>query len=342
LSSRARPVRSADPSDVDPTREDDVMTGLERAPTSDAFATLRPPEGDREEGAFAAVLEVASASGLDVAGAGIWRSGSAVLVGLPGARVLGRVDAAARRDSARRQVIVSEVLADLGVATITVTGPYEQPVVSPAGAVTLWVWLDVLAGVEIDPRGLGQVARRLHDATRGGVPDVPAFDLLAAIAAELDRAEAEERTAPGDLLLLRERAAGLADEWPHPEDDPLGVAVVHGDLHRHNVLATSGGPVLADLELAGVGPVCADIVPHVVAIRRYGAPPHVLDDFLAGYGLEAGGWSGFEVLVQAYEMWVTAWAVANRGVSKVLDDEAEVRLDRWRPGHRFPRPWSLH
>lgn len=303
---------------------------------------MRPPEDDRERAALRAVVEVAAASDLDVAGAGIWRSGSAVLVGLPQAHVLGRVDTLARQDSARRQVIVSEVLGDVGVATITVTGPYEQPVVTAAGAVTLWVWLDVLAGVEVEPRVLGQIARTLHDATRGGVPDVADFDLMAAVVAELERAEASGATAAADLALLRGRAARLVDEWPDAEDDPLGVAVVHGDLHRHNVLATAGGPVLADLELAGVGPVCADIVPHVVAVRRYGAPPHVLDEFLAGYGLEAGGWHGFEVLVQAYELWVTAWAVANRGQSAVLDDEAEVRLDRWRPGHRFPRPWSLH
>jgi len=297
--------------------------------------------GAREGSAHLAVLDVAAGCGFDIGGSGIFRSGSAVLVGLPGAGVLGRVDTPARAASAHRQVIVSEVLTELGVTSITVTDPFEQPVVTDAGAVTMWTWLEVVDG-EVPPRVLGQVARALHDATRGGLPDVPDFDLLAAVEAELDRAEESGLTAHADLALLRDRVARIVDDWPDAEDDPLGVALVHGDLHRHNVLSTPGGPVLADLELAGVGPVCADIVPHVVAVRRYGAPPHVLDDFLAGYGLEAGGWKGFEVLVQAYELWVTSWAVANRGVSALLDDEAEVRLDRWRPGHRFPRPWALH
>ena len=78
-----------------------------------------------------------------------------------------------------------------------------------------------------------------------------------------------------------------------------------------------------------------------MAVRGYGAPPRLLDEFLAGYGLEASGWPGFEILVQGYELWTTAWAVSNRGQSAQLEDEAEVRLDRWRPGHRFPRPWAL-
>ena len=303
-------------------------------------APLRPPGDAREARALDAVVGLARSCGLPDGGAGILRSGSAVIVGLPEARVLGRVDAPGREESARRQVIVSELLAEVGVAAVTVSDPYDQPVDTEAGAITMWRWLTVVEG-EVTPRELGRLARSLHDSTRGGVSDVPEFDLLTAVRFELDRAETLGHTSTDDLALLRDRTDRLGASWPAAEDDPLGMAVVHGDLHRHNVLKTPTGPVLVDLEMSGVGPVCADIVPQVVAVRRYGAPPRVLDDFLAGYGLEASGWPGFEVLVQAYELWATAWAVSNRGQSPQLEDEAEVRLDRWRPGHRFPRPWAL-
>ena len=119
------------------------------------------------------------------------------------------------------------------------------------------------------------------------------------------------------------------------------MAVVHGDLHRHNVLKTPTGPVLVDLEMSGVGPVCADIVPQVVAVRRYGAPPRVLDDFLAGYGLEASGWPGFEVLVQAYELWTTAWAISNRGPVTPTRRRGRGAPRSLATRHRFPRPWAL-
>ena len=99
------------------------------------------------------------------------------------------------------------------------------------------------------------------------------------------------------------------------------------------------GPVLADLELAGWGPASVDLAPQVVAVRRYGADPADLEAFVSGYGADPRGWAGFEVLVDAYELWVTAWAVANRGASAHAEHEAELRLRRWREG--TSELWSL-
>jgi hypothetical protein len=302
---------------------------------------LRAAAGHREELALSSVVDAAAEAGLEVSGAGIWRVGSSVLVGLPEARVLGRVDDPGRFDAASRQVAVAEVVVERGVPCITVTGPARQPVVTPAGPLTFWRWLEVTAD-EVGPRALGRLARALHDATRGGVDDVPGFQPLVAVAEELERARLAGLTAPSDVELLEERIASVLDRWPVVLDDPLGIAVVHGDLHRHNAVATAGGAVLADLELAGVGPVCADLVPQVVAVRRYGASPHTVDEMFAGYGLEPVRWPGFELLVEAHELWVTVWTVANRGLSRVLEGEAEVRLDRWRPGAGSSRPWQLH
>ena len=45
------------------------------------------------------------------------------------------------------------------------------------------------------------------------------------------------------------------------------------------------------------------------------------------------------MLVEAYELWVTAWAVGNRAASVRADAEAEVRLTRWRTGSS--PTWSL-
>jgi hypothetical protein len=303
---------------------------------------LRPARTTRERVAVSVVVAMAHGRGIDVTDAGVWRAGSSVLVGLPAAGVLGRVDDPRRAEAARRQVVVSEVLAARGVPAITLTGAPDQPVLTEAGPVTLWEWLPVLPGAEARPRELGRLARHLHDATRGGAARVPAYEPLTAVTAELDRAEMAGLTRTDDLSLLRDRVGRLAAAWPAPDTDPLGRAVVHGDLHRHNALVVEGRRlVLADLELAGVGPASADLVPHVVSVRRYAAPPQVLDEFLAGYGRELPRWPGFEVLVDAYELWATAWAVANRGASPALAEEADLRVDRWRPGVTSSRPWSL-
>lgn len=289
--------------------------------------------GDRRQrGALDAVLAVAAASGLDPSGAGIWRAGSAVLVGLPRVPALARVDEPARATDAERQVTVARALAEAGVPAVEVVGPDRQPVASPVGPVTIWAWVSP-TGPPVGPREMGAAARALHDRTRGlGPGGLPVHEPLVTVAAELDRAEVVGATPAADLALLRGAVSRLHAMWPDPADDPSGVAVVHGDLHRGNVVPGLTGPVLADLELAGWGAASADVAPQIVAVRRYGAPAADLDAFLAGYGLDPRGWPGLEVLVEGYELWVTAWAVANRTASARAGEEAERRLQRWRTG----------
>ena len=110
-----------------------VRHHLPSRPGRDGAAALAGTTNARPE-ALDAVIGVAHGGGLLDGGAGIFRSGSAVIVGLPEARVLGRVDAPGREESARRQVIVSELLAEVGVAAVSVSDPYDQPVVTEAGA----------------------------------------------------------------------------------------------------------------------------------------------------------------------------------------------------------------
>lgn len=294
---------------------------------------------DRQRRAVDAVLVVARRSGLDAAGAGVWRAGSAVLVGLPAVPALARVDEATRWGDAARQVRVAQLLGEVGVPAVVPVGPGEQPVASAAGPVTVWAWVPP-TGPAMTARRMGAVARLLHDRTAGlGGGALPVHDPLVTVAGELDRAEGVGATAGSDLRLLREEVARLRAVWPDPADDPLGAAVVHGDLHRGNVVAGAAGPVLADLELAGWGGASADLAPQVVAVRRYGAPPADLDTFLEGYGADPRPWPGLEVHVEAYELWVTAWAVANRTASVRAGLEAERRLQRWRGGDS--PVWSL-
>lgn len=305
---------------------------------------LHGPDDRRQRRALGAVVEHLRASGLDLDGAGIWRAGSAVLVGLPAVPALARVDEPARAADAGRQVEVAGVLGRVGVPAVAVVGPKGQPIDTEAGPLTVWGWVPPV-GSPVGPREIARLARLLHDRTRGlgspGTPPagVPRYEPLVAVRAELDRAEAVGATTPADLRVLRHAVSDLGARWPASEDDPLGAAVVHGDLHRHNVVPGSEGPVLADLELAGWGPASADLSPQIVAVRRYGADPAALDEAIAGYGGDPRGWPGLEVLVEAYELWVTAWAVANRTGSANAEHEAEVRLRRWWTG--TSPVWSL-
>ncbi len=316
------------------------MTASIPDPSGDRPGPLRRPGDPREESALAAARQAGRAADLDTAQAGIWRTGSAVLVGLPAVPALARVDGHDRLDDAARQVAVARALSACAVPALRPIGTAAQPVVVDDGVVTLWAWEP--PGRALGPHDIGVAARNLHDRTRGvDADEVPAHDPLAATAAELDRARRAGTTDTGDLDLLRGVLVRLAAAWPDPAEDPLGTAVVHGDLHRHNVLGARRGAVLVDLELAGRGSASADVAPQVVAERRYAAAPDDLDAFLEGYGADPRGWAGFEVLVEAYELWVTVWAVANRtgDADADADAEAELRLRYWRTGSSGP--WSL-
>lgn len=294
-----------------------------------APAPLRAAGDARQRRALDAVVEVARGAGLGAAGAGIWRAGSAVLVGLPAVPALARVDDLARPADAARQVVVAGLLHERGVPAVELVGPSAQPIASPAGPVTIWRW-EPADGPPVGPAAFGAVARHLHDATRDLAARAPVHDPMGAVGAELDRAEEAGRTPPPELALLRDVRRRLVEGWPDAAADPLGGALVHGDLHRANVIAARRGAVLADLELAGWGPASADVAPQVVAVRRYGVEPDALEAFLAGYGADPRRWPGLEVLVEGYELWVTAWAVANREASARVEHEAQVRVARWR------------
>ena len=307
-------------------------------PAGEGPTPLRPPASERERVGFAAVLDVARSAGLATTGAGVWRAGSAVLVGLPSVPALARVDDPVRAADAERQVSVSSLLAARGVPAVRTIGPHAQPVPTPAGPVTVWEWVPA-DGPPVGAREIGHAARRLHDTTRDVIGLVVDHDPLEVVAAELARARRSGGTPAADVALLDAVRERLAQNWPQPADDPLGGALVHGDLHRGNVIAGREGVVLADLELSGWGPGSADVAPQLVAVRRYGGDPAELEAFLAGYGADPRGWDGLEVLVEGYELWVAAWAVANRAASPRIEHEAEVRLRRWRGGEQ--RVWSL-
>jgi hypothetical protein len=275
------------------------------------------------------------------------RAGTAVLLAAPHEGVLVRVDDRVGGARAARHLAVGHALARLGVPAVRPLPGLDAPVEVDGSAVTVWK-LERLVRAQASPAQVGHLAGRLHRATRDGVgwEGLDTFDPLRDVTEQLAIAE----LAGGEAALLDEVVADVARRWAAAVATEHGRSVdgsvvgpwgiVHGDLHAGNVLVTRRGPVLADLELAGVGPVAYDLVAPVVAVLRYDAPVSTLVAYQRAYRAPVPPAARHGVLRDAYELWLTSWALANRHLDGAHALEATRRLDRWRRPRRAAG-WSL-
>ncbi|MCO4770062.1 MAG: aminoglycoside phosphotransferase family protein [Deltaproteobacteria bacterium] len=276
--------------------------------------------------AMETAVEVAAEEGLDAAGATLIRSAGSVLVDLPLAGVIARVERPEAIEHARRQVDVASLCERQRAPVVRIVGPRGQPVLRPGGAVMFLERL-IPTGERLPPAAHGAALRQLHERTAGLSPGAgPTFDPFRLLFHWLDEASLPELAA--DLAEVRRRAVGLAAQWSDfASSDPLGEVLVHGDPHTDNVILTTSGPVFVDLESSGVGPASWDLAVLATGVRRYGTPEHEWSALVDAYGVDPSGSPSFDALCAVYELDVIAWAAASGDRSPHLAAEARLRLD---------------
>lgn len=247
--------------------------------------------------------------------------------------VLVRVRPAAHAGVAHREVAIAVALAEAEVPVTELVAATDQPWLVGDQVVTAWRWSE--GGSPVTDADLGALAGVLRDRTGAVAGTIPPFDPIESVLL----AVADHPGDDDDAGFVRRRAADLAGRWADAATDAGALVVVHGDLHRDNVVAGPQGPLLTDLELSGSGPVGYDVARAVVGVERYGDPASSLDDFLAAYGDDPRGTAGFETFVAVYELWVTAWAVGVRGQDPSWATEAARRVATLRDG--TGHPWTL-
>ncbi len=222
--------------------------------------------------ALRTAVAAATNAGLDPDGAEVFRVRAAVLVSLPRADVIARVEPLSALAVSRAQVVAAATGARLGAPVCPLVRPDLQPIVLDDGVVTLWRRLHD-TGQPADPRALGATLRQLHDTTRGALPpELPPLEPFTEALQCLDAAAAAFDAAGVDAL-KREVSALLA-RWPElVAEDPLGLAMVHGDPHVDNVVTTADGPVLVDLEMTSSGPASWDLAVLGAGVRYYHHDP---------------------------------------------------------------------
>jgi len=262
------------------------------------------------------------------------RDGAALLVRRGPVLVRVRPNSEASREVARREVQFCSLLGGFGVPVTPLVEPADQPWIVSGNVVTAWSWIE--RSRPSDAYDLGLLARTLRERSGVAAALVPLADPLRAVVEVVAHLDADDP----DATFVRRRARDLAEAFSEASaTDPLGRAVVHGDLHRGNVIDGPAGPVLTDFELTGAAGASYDAAPSMLAVNRYGGSEADLEQFLSGFGFDPRHWSGFTTYVEVYELWTTAWSVGVRHRDPEWAAEASRRVETLRDG--APHRWRL-
>ncbi|MCH0541519.1 aminoglycoside phosphotransferase family protein [Streptomyces sp. MUM 203J] len=233
-------------------------------------------------------------------------------------------------ERARRELAVSEWLADAGVPAVRAAEPDARLV--QGHPVTVWRRLPTAVRAA-EPRDLAPLLRRVH-ALDAPPFALPRRDLLGGMERWLRLAG--DAIDPADAAYLRERrdafAAAAGTLAPR-----LRPGAVHGDALPRNVHVGPDGPVLMDLETFSFDLREHDLVVLALARDRYGLDPAAYEAFTASYGWDVREWEGCALLRGARETASCAWvaqhapadpralAEFHRRVSSLRDGDPEIR-----------------
>ena len=198
---------------------------------------------------------------------------------------------------------------DLALAgSRTAVLPLTSPVVTSSGVVVVHPW--VRHAGPVTWAETGALLRLFHDDHADA--DVPAWDPLRRLVSQVVGLPAD-----AGMVLLDARETLLTAVGQL--DSRLGVGVVHGDVSPGNVLRTTEGPALIDLDFVARAPREYDLTS---AARRFLAgeiDAQTYRGFCDAYGADVLGWDGRVVLDRIAELGGVAF--------RLWDDRHHGRTD---------------
>ncbi|MDX3782500.1 phosphotransferase enzyme family protein [Streptomyces europaeiscabiei] len=301
-----------------------------------AVDAARTGEGFTSAGAAQALRSACRAAGLDDRGAELIRLGENALFQLASVPVVVRIARGKEwLTTARKEVAVSQWLAEEGFPAARIVDDLEQALLVDGHPVTFWHLI-----VEGDRKAsygeLGVVLRDLHTLTVPDGLELPSFDPFDKQQLRLDRAVIPE----DDKAFLRKRWHELRDRYAQLRfETPKGP--VHGDAHVQNLMVDDQGQVvLIDFEAFCFDHPEWDLMVTATEHHSLGwQTDQQYADFVAAYGRDLYDWQGYETLRGLQEFGMTTWLMQN------IQEDAETAAEYRRriAGLRHddaPRDWK--
>ena len=212
-----------------------------------------------------------------------------------------------------------DLLADALAGTSTAYLPLGRAVVTSHGVVTVTPWLPAAAPVTWEETGA--LLRRFH--AEHAAADVPAWTPLSRLPSQVEGLSDE---AAGVLLTAREELLTVLGEVR----SELGVGTIHGDISPSNVMRSTAGPRLIDLDWVARAPREYDLAAASRRVRDGEISPQTYAGFCAAYGFDVLTWEGLPVLDRIADLGGVAfrlWDCRHHGRDL---DWVEQELRAWR------------
>ncbi|GLY04990.1 aminoglycoside phosphotransferase family protein [Actinoplanes sp. NBRC 101535] len=270
--------------------------------------------------------------GVDSTGAELIRAAENTLYRLPGG-VVARITRAGQFETARKEIRVSRWLQQEGIPVVEALPDLAQPIEVDGHAVTFW--RELPAHREGSIQQVADVLHRIHALQPPPElqlpPLAPFVRLHQRIAEATVFGHSDREWLLEHLTDLEQRYAELPAGLP--------AAAVHGDAWGGNIVDTTSGPVILDLERFASGPPEWDLTSIAVDHDTFATmTAQEWATFCHQYGHDVTEWPGYPVLRAARELRKVTFAAQMATQHPQLEDQALYRLACIK-GERGDRPW---
>jgi Ser/Thr protein kinase RdoA (MazF antagonist) len=212
----------------------------------------------------------------------------------------------------------------LPVAGAAKEGSAEPVAVGDAWA-GLWQWVDAL-DERPRPRLAGELLRRLHDLLSDCPVPCPEMNHLQVAQNHIEALREKGHIDDASIDFLMAHAKSMEQKWNRYGSE-LGVGKIHGDIAVDNLLRTSRGPVLIDLDNAQIGPREWDLV-KVIPGSPGGWEEDEWPEFTSGYGHDPRATPASDVLRDVRHLRTLVWKLGDPRYTEHIE-QAQRLLNEW-------------
>ncbi|MGY0234113.1 phosphotransferase family protein [Longispora urticae] len=273
-------------------------------------------------------------NGIDPTGLRLLRAGENTLFLLPFGLVA-RVSRPGQIDSARKEVTVAGWLNRCGIPTVSPAQELDTPIVELNDrAVSFWHQLP--PHTPCSPHQLGTVLRAIHALTPPTDFILPRLEPFARLER---RIIASTTLSKGNCAWLTHHLTALQAQYAAIRLDEAE-SVLHGDAWDHNIVTTTSGPVVLDLERFAIGPPAWDLTISAVDHQTF-ATLTTADwtEFCATYGRDVTTWQHYPLFRDIRELRKATFAIQIADEQPQHAEQAQYRIACLR-GLHGPRPWN--